>query len=366
MSGRSTDRYLFAALRHNFITSGLIMQRRTFSKLLATSTALGAVGTLPHAYAQVRQLRMIESGGTTGEAVEAGFIKPFTQKTGIRVIRESPNDLGKLRAIVESGSTATTVYELGASALFQAKALGLLQKLDWDKIDPLPMFPEARDDYGMGYQYYSIMMAWRKGAKAPKNWADFFNYKDFPGKRALPNNPVYVLPAVLLASGIPMEKLYPLDVDLAFRKLEAIKPEVSVWWKAMAQPPQLLRDNEVQYAIASSGRVAGQEGIESSFNQANFNLSYFCIVKGASPAEVDAAYKLFREVTDAKNQATAAEIIPYTGNSPDLEALLPKDKLKFYSTTAGNKQIQYQSDNLWWFKNADAVQKRWQEFVLTL
>jgi putative spermidine/putrescine transport system substrate-binding protein len=342
------------------------MQRRNFSKLLATSTALGAVGTLPYANAQVRQIRMIESGGLSGDAVEAGYIKPFTQKTGIKVIRESPNDLGKLRALVESGSTNTAVYELGAAAFFQAKGLGLLQKLDWNKIAPLPMFPDAKDDYGIGFQYYSIVMAWRKEAKAPKNWVDFFNYKDFPGKRALPNNPVYVLPPVLLASGVPMDKLFPLDLDRAFRMLETIKPEVSVWWKAMAQPPQLLRDNEVQYAIAPMGRIAGDPNIDSTFNQGNFNLSYFCIPKSSNPAEVDVAYKLFREMTDAKNQAKALEIIPFTGNSPDLEAMLSKDKLKFYSTTAGNKQVQYQGDYVWWFKNADAVQKRWQEFVLTL
>jgi putative spermidine/putrescine transport system substrate-binding protein len=342
------------------------MRRRQFGKLIATTAAAAVVGDLPAAEAQVRQLRMTESGGTSGGSVEAGYIKPFTAKSGIKVTRDSPNELGKLRALIESGSTATTLFELGASNLQQAKALGLLQKLDWAKIAPMAMFPEAKDDYGMGYQYYSSMMAWRAGAKAPRTWADFFNAREFPGKRSLPSNPVYVLPAVLLAAGVPADKLYPLDVDLAFRKLEEFKKDVAVWWKAGAQPPQLLRDNEVQYAVAYSGRVVGQQGIEYTYNQASLNLSYFCLVKGVSTAEADAAYRLLYEMSVPQNQLVASGIIPYSGNSPDLEALLPKDKLKEFPTTAENKKAQYLNDDVWWFNNADSVQKRWQEFLLRL
>lgn len=342
------------------------MDRRTFNKVLAGTGALFGLNLPSLARADDRQIRMIEAGGLSGDAVEAGYIKPFTAKTGIKVVRESPNELGKLRALVQSGRSSTVIFELGAPALFQAKALGLLEKLDWDKIDPLPMFPDAKDEYGIGYQYWSMMMTWRSGVKAPKTWADFFNYRDFPGKRALPHNPAYALPPVLLAAGVPADKLYPLDVELAFRKLEAIKSGVSVWWKAFAQPPQLLRDNEVQYAIASSGRTTGVEGIDFTFNQAAAYISYFGIVKGAKKDDIEAAYKFFHELTDPKNQLAAIRFIPYTGNSPELEAMLPEEKLKFYTTSSQNRRLQYHNDNEWWYKNADSVQKRWQEFLLTL
>ena len=54
----------------------------------------------------------------------------------------------------------------------QARKLGLIEKIDWVAVNPAPMFPEAKNDYGFGYQYFSTIMAWRKGAKEPHNIYD--------------------------------------------------------------------------------------------------------------------------------------------------------------------------------------------------
>lgn len=342
------------------------MDRRSFSKAALATILLAGAGRASTASAQVRQIRIIEAGGKSGDSVEAGYIKPFTKKTGITVVRESPNEFGKLRALVEGGRTDVVLFEMSAAGLEQAKSLNLVEKLDWAKIAALPIFPEAKDDFGMGYQFYSTLMAWRKGVKAPSTWKEFYDAAALPGKRTLPDDPVFVLPTILIAAGIPIKDLYPLDVDLAFRQLETVKKDVSVWWKAGAQAPQLLRDNEVQYAMAYSGRVAGQEGIEYTFKEANLDLSFFCVVKGSSPADVDAAYKLLYEMSVPANQADAAEVISYTGNSPDLEALLPPAKLGQFPTTSANKSVQFFNDAAWWFKNGDEVQKRWQDFILGL
>jgi putative spermidine/putrescine transport system substrate-binding protein len=134
-------------------------------------------------------------------------------------VRESPSSLGKLRALVESGQTSTTLFELGSGIVLQAKKLGLIEKVDWAAVNPAAMFPEAKNEYGFGYQYFSTIMAWRKGVKEPKNFTEFFDTKAFPGKRCLPDYPHYCLPFALQASGVPIDKLFPLDVDLAFKKL---------------------------------------------------------------------------------------------------------------------------------------------------
>ena len=62
-----------------------------------------------------------------------------------------------------------------------------------------------------------------KGAKEPKNFTEFFDVKAFPGKRCLPDFPHYCLPFALQAAGVPIDKMFPLDVDLAFKKLNEIK-----------------------------------------------------------------------------------------------------------------------------------------------
>lgn len=345
------------------------MKRRSFVKAAAAGTAAGvsSFGILSSgARAQSKEIRMIEAGGASGESIQKGYIDPLRAKTGINVVRESPNVFGKLRAIVESGQTGTALFELGAGGLEQAVKLGLVEKVDWAAVNPAPMFPEAKHEYGFGYQYYSNIMAWRKGVKEPKTIAEFFDTKAFPGKRTLPDAMEGTLPFAALAAGVPIDKIFPLDVDLAFRKLNEIKKDVAVWWKAGAQPPQLLKDNEVQYAIAYSGRVVGDPAIGVSFVGGKANLAYFSVIKGTKPEDKAAAWKLMHEMSLAENQAKAAAVISYTGPSPDLDALLPKDKLWQFPTTKQNKGVQFVEDAKWWADNGEAVNKKWEAFKLSL
>ena len=128
------------------------MKRRTF---VGAAASLPAVSILSGAArAQAKEIRMIESGGASGEWIEKGYIEPLFKKTGIKVVRESPSSLGKLRALVESGQTSTTLFELGSGIVLQAKKLGLIEKIDWAAVNPAPMFPEAKNEYGFGYQYF--------------------------------------------------------------------------------------------------------------------------------------------------------------------------------------------------------------------
>jgi putative spermidine/putrescine transport system substrate-binding protein len=342
------------------------MRRRTF--LGAAATALPALDILSSsaAQAQSKEIRMIESGGKSGDSIEVGYIEPLMRKTGIKVVRESPSSLGKLRALVESGQTSTVLFELGSGVMVQARKLGLIEKIDWAAVAPAAMFPEAKNEYGFGYQYFSTIMAWRAGQKEPKTWAEFFDTKAFPGKRCLPDYPHYCLPFAAMASGVPADKLYPLDVDAAFKKLNEIKKDISVWWKAGAQPPQLMKDNEVQYVICWSGRVVGDPAFGMNFAGGMADLSYFGIVKNSKPEDRAAAFKLMHEMSLPENQAKAAEVISYTGPSPELDPLLPKDKLWQFPTSKQNKAVQWFQNAEWWADNGEGVNKKWEAFKLSL
>lgn len=318
------------------------------------------------ANAQVKEIRMLESGGPSGDSIEQAYIKPFTARTGIKVVRESPSGLGKLQAMVQSKNVTATLVELGSTNVILARALGLLEPLDWAAINPAPMYAEAKWPDAFGYQYYSTMMAWEKGAKKPSTWADFWNVKDFPGKRALPDYVSLALPIALLADGVKPENLYPLDVERGFASLQKIKPYVAVWWQSGAQAPQLLEDKEVKYAVAWSGRIIGNPKLEYTYNQALLQLSYFVVPKGADPAIKAAAAGLLQEMSQLKNQTVASGIIPYTGPSPGIEATIPKEKVNDYPTSEANKKVQVLTDANWTADNAKQIEKRWQEFKLSL
>lgn len=342
--------------------------RRTLLKASAFAALPGglALPGIARAQPQVREFRMVEAGGLSGDSIEAGYIRPFTARTNIRVVRENPNPLGKLRAMVESRNITAVLYELGSLSTAIAEASGLVEPLDWAAINPDPMFDEAKLPHAFGYQYYSTLMAWRSDAKPLRSWADFWNVREFPGKRTLPDNVTLAVPMALLADGVATDKLYPLDLNRAFRKLEQIKGSIAVWWGAGAQPPQLLKDNEVQYAASYSGRVAGQPGISITYAQALLDLAYFVVPKGANPAEKAAAMGLLHEMSVARNQAVAAGVIPYTGASPTLDRLLPQDRLDQFPTTTANKAMQALGNPAWWAQNRDAAERRWQEFKLGL
>lgn len=342
------------------------MKHSKVMALCLATLALFATAAGAQTKAGAKEFRMLESGGPSGDSIEQAYIKPFTDKSGVKVVRESPSGIGKLQAMVQSKNVTSTLVELGSTQVALARALGLLEPLDWAAINPAPMYPEAKLPDAFGYQYFSTVMAWEKGGKKPASWADFWNVKDFPGKRALPDYASYALPLALLADGVKPEKLYPLDVDRAFASLQKIKAHVAVWWTSGAQAPQLLEDHEVKYAAAWSGRIVGNPKLDYTYNQGLLQVSYFVVPKGADAAGKAASMGLLHEMSQLKNQAIASRIIPYTGASPGIEKTVAQDKVNDYPTSEGNKKLQVLSDPTWTAENVKLIEKRWQEFKLGL
>ena len=89
----------------------------------------------------------------------------------------------------------------------------------------------------------------------PQSWADFWNVKKFPGPRCLFDRSFTCLAFALLADGVPTDKLYPMDIDRAFRKMDEIKPHIKVWWQDGSQSQQLIRDGEVDMIAMWSARA---------------------------------------------------------------------------------------------------------------
>ena len=132
------------------------------------------------------------------------------------------------------------------------------------------------------------------------------------------------------------------------------------------------------YAISWSGRVVGQEGVETSFNQGMLDVSWFVVAKGANDEQLlllvvakgatdeqkKLLYRWFQDQAIAEKQACVAQYISYPGPSPELEALLPKDKLHEFPTYSENKKVQWLASGDWWYKNAAEIEKRWNEFKL--
>jgi putative spermidine/putrescine transport system substrate-binding protein len=68
--------------------------------------------------------------------------------------------------------------------------------------------------------------------------------KRFPRSRVLRARPQKTLEIALMAEAVAQERLYPLDVDRAFRLLDRIKPFVRKWITETAQTITLMQTKD--------------------------------------------------------------------------------------------------------------------------
>ncbi len=310
---------------------------------------------------------VITSGGGTWEAAQKkAFFDPFTRDTGIKVVFV-PEDHAKLLASVKLGQPEADITSVPGGALAGFVNKDAVEKIDYSFFakDTLAAMPEQmKNENGVGALLYSIGIAYNTtkfpAGKQPKNWADFYNVKDFPGARSLPKCEKLVdgglLEGALMGDGVPADKVYPIDMDRAFAKVAELKSNVGRWWVAGADAPQSLISGEVDMAAAYNGRIFGakKEGapLEMSWDQSLLQYDYWVIMKG-SPNKENAA-KFLAYISQARPQADFAEAISYGPVNNDAFKLLPKDLLDILpgSPQLAKKQV-FQNYGWWNEKSAD-------------
>jgi putative spermidine/putrescine transport system substrate-binding protein len=233
--------------------------------------------------------------------------------------------------------------------------------------------PEAyRSAYSVAYEFYSSVLAYSQkkfsAEAAPNSWADFWDVKKFPGRRALRNHPIATLEAALMADGVAPDKLYPLDVDRAFKKLEEIKPNITVWWTSGAQSAQLLNDGEVDMVMAWNGRVSAltKEGAKVAFtyNQGVLQSTSLCILKDAP--NLATAVRFLNEAVDPIHQANLPLHIDYGPANPKAfdTGVIKAERAAQLPSAPENAAKQALMSYAWWSSPAgEAAEKRWVGFM---
>lgn len=311
---------------------------------------------------QADELVFTSWGGTTQDAQTEAWAKPFSEKTGILVVQDGPTDYGKIKAMVEADAVNWDVIDVEFDYAVQAGKAGLLEKLDFSIIDKSNLDPRFVTDYSVGSFYYSFVIGYNLASfdkDGPKTWADLFDTKKFPGKRAFYKwSAPGVIEAALLADGVDADKLYPLDLDRAFAKLDSIKDDI-IWWGGGAQSQQLLASAETPLGMFWNGRLAAlsQGGAEVgiSWDQNITASDALVIPKGAK--NKDKAMKFLAFASSAQGQADFATMSGYAPTnlksgdlmSPELRATLPD----------AQKVSQVNANISYWAKHRDAIGKRW-------
>ncbi|MBX3567489.1 MAG: polyamine ABC transporter substrate-binding protein [Rhizobiaceae bacterium] len=322
--------------------------------------AFAAVLGLPAA-ASAADLVFTSWGGTTQDAQKAAWADKFAGQSGINVLQDGPTDYGKIKAMVEAGSTTWDVVDVEGDYAVQAGKAGLLEPLDFTIIDKSRLDPRFVTDHSVGSFYYSFVIGCAKDAvgACPKTWADLFDTAKFPGKRAFYKwSAPGVIEAALLADGVAADKLYPLDLDRAFKKLDTIKGDI-VWWTSGAQSQQLLASAEAPFGSFWNGRLTAlaQTGVnvETSWDQNITAADSLVVPKGSKNKE--AAMKFIALATSAEGQKDIAVATGYAPTNLDSPALMDEAVRKTLPDAQTASQIN--ADMNYWAENRDAIGERW-------
>ncbi|WP_448030015.1 ABC transporter substrate-binding protein [Bradyrhizobium liaoningense] len=338
--------------------------------LLGASISAVALGTVASA---AEQITFVSQGGAYQQAQTVAILDPSAKKLGITINQDSiPDAWPAIKTQVGSGKPIWDVVDTPTGYCLRGGEQGLIEKLDFSKIPNAAAMPEAyRSPYSVSYEFYSSVLAYSQKTfpkDAPNSWVDFWDVKKFPGRRALRNHPIATLEAALMADGVAPDKLYPLDVDRAFKKLEEIKPHITVWWTSGAQSAQLLNDGEVDMEMAWNGRVSAvaKEGAKVSFtyNQGILQSTSLCILKGAP--NLATAVKFLNEAVDPVHQANLPLHIDYGPGNPkafETNVIKPERAAQLPSEPA-NAAKQALMSYAWWSSPAgEAAEKRWASFM---
>ena len=352
------------------------MTIRSTRRDILLAAAIGAGATPRFAHAQTAappkpdRIVVNASGGSMSSNLRRFYFSAFEREHGIRVVDTSPVDFGKLRAMVASGNPEWTVTEIGGQDAERAKELNLLEPIDTSIVD-LSRYPAVgRNSHVFIGSAYSTALGFRsdvfRDGSHPKGWAEFWDVRRFPGARSLRNHPVDNLEFALLADGVPMDRIYPIDMDRAFRKLDEIRPHIAVWWATGAQPAQMLVDREVVLATGWNGRffelARRNAPVGTEFAQGSLKSSAWGIPRGTRNAYW--GQQLLQVMTNPRLQAMYATELSYAALHPDTASFVAEDIRPLLPTAPANLERQFWLNVGWWTENGARAQERWNRWML--
>ncbi|OKO71457.1 ABC transporter substrate-binding protein [Bradyrhizobium sp. NAS96.2] len=355
-------------------TDRLDLHRRRLMQSIGATFLSGAVAApmvikSREAFAADNNLIVVSWGGEYQRFTEEAYVKPFEKETGIRVTLVNTPDLAKVKAQVTTNNVEWDVFDAPGPMALAGSKNGY-----WEPLDPAlfkgneliaPMRPDAVPAWGS-----TGCICWDDkkfpDGNHPETFAQYFDFEKFPGPRTLRFRASETLEIALVADGVPPDRLYPLDVDRAFRSLARIKPHVSNWVEPTPQTASLLVSGQVNftytYATLAFQTQKTKETVRPSFKQNTFLYGYFTVLKNA-PNKAN-AMKYLQFVLRPDRQAAFANADP--GMTPSNRAaaqFLTPDARKWQPNPDNKLNISINDE--WWADHFEELTVRFKEWVLS-
>ena len=313
-------------------------------------------------------------GGVYDDIRREVVYEPFRKATGIEVVPVAMT-AGKLYTMVRSGNMELDVADITTGTLRQFQVAGALAPIPYKEFkftNPDTIDPNYKHEYMVGNFVYGIVMGYNtdavKPGSEPKNWAEFWDYKAKPGPRMLADIAAGYpdLEFALLADGVPLDKLYPLDINRAFESLSRVRPAIRKFWDTGALSSQMLTDKEAVMGSIWSTRLlaAADTGapLAINWNQHGVHVQAFSIFNKAPNLENAKRFVDFCLSDDIQT----AFCLRYPGGPVTIPAYekMPKnlrERVPGGEMTAKNGFV---LNAEWWTDNRQKVSDVWSKWVL--
>lgn len=343
--------------------------RRAFLRMCAAAGIAPAFLTLSARglLAKVNEIVLSNWGGDSTEVMRDVFALPFTEESGIPVSFDSTPLEGRVKAMVDSGSVIWDVMDLDAFSAIRLGKAGLLRPIDYTVVSR-DTLPGSSFEYGVASYMNSNVLAYDKARfpdGGPQNWRDFWDVEKFPGKRALYKWAFGTIEAALLADGVPMDQLYPLDVPRALKKIGELKDHL-ILWDSGAESQQMLRSGDVVMANiwASRAHYLSEETddrITFIWNEGiAFNQTW--AVPKDNPAG-DAVWQFIASTQIPERQFALLERMGVGPVTNQAIAQLPPALARINAGSPENMSLQILLNHEWWADNYDQALAEFTDFT---
>ena len=352
----ATDCMELLAEKHR---SGRISRR----EMMFGMAALGAAPAFAPraAYADVPEVVMANWGGDSQKALGQTMVPVYEHRTGGKMSMDAsgPSN-GKIRAMVEARHVTWDVCDSGVGGIGELGPAGLLTPIDYSVVDRTQVPAAFAYEFGVCNYMSSFIMGWdTKYVSGIPSLADFFDLKKIPGKRAMHKSSTGMMEMALMADGVAPDKLYPLDLDRAFKKIASIKDQV-IFWDTGTQSQDLLRSGEVSMSWLWNTRanVLKQEtkGRIDWTYRGGFLMPALWVVPHNNPAGKQAMVA----IAAMQDPAAQIELLRLLGNgpaNPKARAMEPPELLAIDGGAPENEAVQAKTSAAWYQAHfADAEQ----------
>ncbi|MDQ7250519.1 ABC transporter substrate-binding protein [Dongia sedimenti] len=309
------------------------------------------------ATAQAADVVIVQNGGVTQEAHRKAMWEPAAKALGFTFDEDTSQSWTEGKAQVDSGAVTWDIVSLNMGEVQLAVKADVLTKLPSDIVDRSDFLPGSVNDYCVGNTVFSTNIAYNTkkfGDAGPADFAEFWDVKKFPGKRAMYKSPRGNMEAAALALGHPRSEIYKfLSTEegrkAALDKIAELKP-YAVWFDSGAQSTQLVKDGEVDMIYGWNGRIiaAIDAGAPFKINYKDGLLDVDCYAVLKDAPHVDNAIKFVKEISKAQYVKDMPKYVAY--GSPNLKANESYDEktLARLTTSPQNVKEEYMSDFAFW------------------